>query len=339
MKLGIVSLWRDSLDAFIEEIELAESLGIHLVGVGDSQSGYRELYVSLAVAASHSRHTLLGPMVTNPITRHPSVTASAIGSIDRLSGGRAVLGLGTGGSAVWTAGRPPARVAELREYTVAVKDLLATGEATFRDDAIQVQGLNRAVPIFVSAEGPRTLALAGGLADAVVLHSGTSPEAIRWCRDHIAAGARAAGRNPGEIEIWMMLKAGVADDRPSALAEVRAGLAGSASHALRRGAAEKGVPPQLLGPVAELIGRYDAAQHGVTGSANADLVESLGLTDFLAGYFGLVGTPADCAHTIDELSSLGVDGIVCPASSANPLELIERLGGEVLPLVNSRRPA
>lgn len=335
MKFGIVSLWRESLDAFVQEIDLAEEFGFDLVGVGDSQSGYRELYVSLAVAAMHSKHALIGPMVTNPVTRHPTVTASAIGAVDRLSGGRAVIGFGTGGSAVWTIGQKAAPVADFQEYLSTVIGLFRDGKATYQGARTEVQGIERHVPIYVSAEGPRTLALAGALADGVVLHSGTTPEAVGWCRDQIARGAEAAGRDPASIDVWMMLKASIADDRQSALDEVAAGLGGSAHHALRHGAAEKGVPAELLGPVAELIDRYDAASHGVAGSSNADLVESLGLTDFLAGYFGLVGTPAECAATLDGLAALGVDGVICPSSSSDPLELIRRLGSEVRPLVGS----
>ena len=335
MKLGIVSLWRDSMDAFVEEVELAEALGFDLIGVGDSQSGYRELYVSLALAALHSKRALIGPMVTNPVTRHPTVTASAIGSVDRLSGGRAVLGFGTGGSAVWTIGRKAASVADFQEYLGAIAGLFREGEAMFQGSKSEVQGLTRQVPIYVSAEGPRTLALAGALADGVILHSGTTPEAVGWCREQIAIGAESAGRDPSTIDVWMMLKASIADDRRTAIDAVAAGLGGSAHHALRHGAAEKGVPDELLAPVAELIERYDPALHGVAGSANADLVDSLGLTDFLAGYFGLVGTPAECAETINSLSSLGVDGIVCPSSAADPLDLIRRLGSEVRPLIGS----
>ena len=337
MKLGIVSLWRESLDEFVSEISRAEELGFDMIGVGDSQSGYRELYVSLTVAALHTKSALIGPLVTNPITRHPTVTASAIGAIDRLSGGRAVIGFGTGGSAVWTIGQKAATVADFTEYLSAVAGLFRDGEVMFQGTTNQVQGIERPVPIYVSAEGPRTLALAGATADGVILHSGTTREAVSWCREQIAIGAETVGRDPAEIEIWMMLKASIADDRQVALKEVAAGLAGSASHALRHGAEAKGVPPELLEPVAELIRRYDSGLHGVAGGANAELVDALGLTDFLAGYFGLVGTPAECAATVENLAALGVKGIICPSgAAADPMALIDRLGKEVRPLIGSR---
>lgn len=332
MKFGMTCLWRESEADFVEEVRTAEALGFDLVGCGDTQAGYRELYVSMAVAAMWTNRVRLATMVTNPVTRHPAVTTSAIGSIDRLSDGRAVLGIGTGGSAVWNIGQPPARIDDFRAYLVAVKELMASGRAMFGGGKVIVEGIRREVPIWVSAEGPRALKLAGALADGVILHTGTSEEAVGWCLRHLHAGAEAAGRDPSGIEVWMMLKASVADSREEALAEVKMGLAGSAEHALRHGAADKGVPPELLEPVAELVRRYDASKHAVALSPNGDLVDELGLTDFLADYFGLVGTPEECAEKLRLLESRGVAGVILPALGSDPLGLITRIGKEVLPL-------
>lgn len=339
MKFGTVTLWRDSYEDYVEEIRTAERLGMDLVGAGDTQASYRELYVSLTVAALQTERVMVGPMVTNPVTRHPAVTASAMGAIDRLSSGRAVMGIGTGGSAVWNAGLPPARIDDFREYLHTMRSLMRDGRGTYRGKDVLVEGVQREFPIYVSAEGPRALRLAGALADGVILHAGTSQQAIEWCRGHIAEGATQADRDPEQIELWMMLKAAVADRREDALEEVRMGLAGSAEHALRSGAKEKGVPPELLEPVAELVARYDASQHAKAGSANGDLVNELGLTDFLADYFGLVGTPAECAERLRRLESLGIQGVVSPALGSSPIDLITRLGSEVLPLVRDEGPA
>lgn len=332
MKFGTVALWRDSYEDFVEEIRTAERLGMDLVGAGDTQASYRELYVSLTVAALETERVLVGPMVTNPVTRHPAVTTSGMSAVDRLSGGRAVMGIGTGGSAVWNAGLPPARIDDFREYLETMRALMRTGRATYRGADVLVEGVEREFPVFVSAEGPRALRLAGALADGVILHAGTSQQAVDWCRARIEEGAERAGRDPAGIELWMMLKAAVADTRAEALAEVKMGLAGSAEHALRTGAAEKGVPEELLAPVAELVARYDASQHAKAGSSNGDLVDQLGLTDFLADFFGLVGTPTECAERLRRLEGYGVQGVVSPALGSSPIELITRLGSEVLPL-------
>jgi 5,10-methylenetetrahydromethanopterin reductase len=336
MKFGTVSLWRDSTAAFVDEVRTAESWGFDLVGVGDTPGGYRELYVSLSVAALNTSRVAVGPMVTNPVTRHPAVTASALGTIDRLSGGRVVLGIGTGGSAVWSLSRPPAKIDELRAYIETVRALMTRGEATEDGRHVVVSGIDRAFPVFVSAEGPRALRLAGALADGVILHAGTSVEAINWCLAAVADGAAQAGRDPGQIEVWMMLKASIADSREEALQEVKVGLAGSAQHALRTGAAAKGVPLHLLEPVRELVERYDVHQHAVALSSNGDLVDELGLASFLADHFGLVGTPQDCVERLRTLEARGVHGVLIPAAGRDPLGLITRLGREVLPHLKSQ---
>src|SRR5438445_747248 len=116
-RFGIVFL-PESLGDFGSLCREAEEAGFDLLGVADSQSVFRELYVALAIAARDTSRIRLGPLVTNPQTRHLVVTASAISSIDELSGGRAMLGLGSGDSAIYTLGAPPATVAGLEDAVV-----------------------------------------------------------------------------------------------------------------------------------------------------------------------------------------------------------------------------
>jgi 5,10-methylenetetrahydromethanopterin reductase len=113
-RFGIVFL-PESLEDFGPLCREAESTGFDWLGVADSQSVFHELYVALTLAALETSRIRLGPLVTNPQTRHLVVTASAIASLDELSGGRVALGLGSGDSAIYTLGAPPATVAGLEE--------------------------------------------------------------------------------------------------------------------------------------------------------------------------------------------------------------------------------
>ena len=99
VRFGLILL-PEILSEFGATCREAEDAGFELLGVGDSQSVFREAYVSLTVAALATRRARLGPLVSNPVTRHPVVTASAISSLDEVSDGRAVLGLGSGDSAL-----------------------------------------------------------------------------------------------------------------------------------------------------------------------------------------------------------------------------------------------
>src|SRR6185369_6140679 len=133
----------------------AEDAGFDLLGVADSQSVFREMYVALTLAALNTARVRLGPLVTNPLTRHLVVTASAVSSVDELSGGRAILGLGSGDSAIYTIGAPPATLAGLEDATVTLGRLTA-GEAVEREGrTLRVQRSTRRVPVYLAAEGPK----------------------------------------------------------------------------------------------------------------------------------------------------------------------------------------
>jgi 5,10-methylenetetrahydromethanopterin reductase len=118
-RFGVVLL-PESLAGFGALCRDAEEYGFDLLGVADSQSVFRELYVALTVAALNTSRVRLGPLVTNPLTRHLVVTASAVSSIDEVSGGRAVLGIGSGDSAIFTIGAPPATLAGLEDAVVTL---------------------------------------------------------------------------------------------------------------------------------------------------------------------------------------------------------------------------
>src|SRR4029453_9525102 len=165
-RFGIVLL-PESLAGFGDLCREAEADGFDWLGVADSQSVFRELYVALTLAALHTERMRIGPLVTNPLTRHLVVTPSAIASVDEVSGGRAALGLGSGDSAIYTIGAPPATLGGLEDSIVTL-GRLTSGEPIEREGRTwRVHRSTRRVPIYLAAEGPRTLALAGRLPDGV----------------------------------------------------------------------------------------------------------------------------------------------------------------------------
>lgn len=337
MRFGTVCLWRNDPAVYANEVAVADEVGFDLICGGDSQSVYREVYVSLSVAAMRTRRALLGPMVTNPITRHPAVTASAIASIDELSGGRAMLGIGSGDSAIRNLGEKAAKLAELRAYIETLQALLRGEAVDWHGKRIHTSWISRPVPIYISAEGPKTLELAGAVADGVCMHTGTTPEIVADSIGHVRRGAEKAGRDPDSIDIWAMLKTAVADTREEALAEIRMGLAGSAHHAFRFGLEGKYVPEELQEPVLELVRRYDTTQHEVWDGANRVLSDELGITDFLADRFALVGTPEQCIERLRSIRDAGLHQVILPALGPDPADMLRRLGEEVFPAL--RQPA
>jgi len=223
-RFGIVLL-PESLAGWGALCREAEDSGFDLLGVADSQSVFREMYVALTLAALNTSRVRLGPLVTNPLTRHLVVTASAVSSVDEVSGGRAILGLGSGDSAIYTLGAPPATVAGLEEAIDTLRSL-TSGEAVRRAGRIwQVHRARRRVPIYLAAEGPRTLELAGRVADGVIVGLGLTPEVIALSLAAIERGARAAGRTLADVDVWWFAKTNLADSRTAAIDHIKMALA------------------------------------------------------------------------------------------------------------------
>lgn len=110
---------------------------------------------------------LIGPTVTNGLTRHPAVMASAIATVHEISQGRAILAIGTGDSAIFNINERPHGLKGPREYVMTVRELLRGVETEFNGRAIHTGWTagqkNNPVPIYIAAEDPKTLELAGKL--------------------------------------------------------------------------------------------------------------------------------------------------------------------------------
>jgi 5,10-methylenetetrahydromethanopterin reductase len=326
IRFGLLLL-PEGLTAFGELCTMAEDAGFGFLGVGDSQSIFGDVYVALAVAAQRTRQLRLGPMVTNPVSRHLVVTASAITSVDELSGGRAVLGLGSGDSALYTVGAPPATLAGLEDAVATLRSLLA-GEVVERapGQAWQVQRAGRAVPLYLSAEGPRTLRLAGRLADGVVVGLGLTPEVVEVSLRHLAEGAAEAGRSVDDLDVWWLVKANLGP-----IDDIKMALAASANHAFRFTRAGKALPRDLWERVEGLQGAYRASHHEVREGANAALTDRFGLTDYLAERFALWGGPDDVVRRVERARSAGARQFLLTGFVREPQRFIERWGDEVMP--------
>jgi len=287
--------------------QVAEECGYDFLTMPDTQSVNPEMYVNLTLAALNTQRVRLGPAVTNPITRHPAVTASAIAAIDTLSNGRAYLGIATGDSAVHNLGEHPARLSDLREYILAVRGLLHDGQALYRGKTIKLEWTRRTIPIYMAAEGPKALEMAGEICDGVIIGTGLTPEVIEDSVAHVRAGATRAGRNPDDVDVWWQVKCNVAEDGEAAVFDMRMSLAASASHCFRMSLEKKGIPPQYVEPVRQLLGRYNYAEHELPGADrhNARLVDELGLRDYLADRFAVAGTPAQAIAKLEGLIKCG----------------------------------
>ena len=323
VRFGIVLL-PESLDGFGALCREAETAGFDWLGVADSQSVFRELYVALTVAALHTERVRIGPLVTNPLTRHLVVTASAIASVDEVSGGRVALGLGSGDSAIYTIGAPPATLAGLEESIVTLRRL-TSGETIARAGRTwRVHRATRRVPIYLAAEGPRSLELAGRVADGVIVGLGLTPEVIRLSLAAIERGARAAGRALEDLDVWWFAKTSLADRRDDAIEPIKMALAASANHAFRFTLDGKGVPVDLHAKIRALQREYDAHHHEIPGARNASLPDRFGLTEFLVDRFAIAGAPGDCVAQIRRAMDAGARQFLITGFVPDPRAFVRR---------------
>ena len=330
MKFG-VTMFPNSLRDVASQARLAEDLGFDYVGIADSQSLARELYVTLSVVAASTQRVMLGPTVSNPLTRHPAVAASAIASLNELSNGRAFLGIGSGDSAVLNLGLRPARLAELHHYIQSVREMLAGETSEYRGDRAHVRWANAEIPVAMSAEGPRTLAMAGAVADAAIIHTGLTDGVLRDTVARIREGERAAGRGEGAAGVWAFAKCNIADQRDQAIEEIKMALAASGHHAFRFTLEGKNVPQEFREAVAILHHEYQAAEHEQVGQTrNATLTDELGLTDYFADRFAIVGTPEECRAKTRAIFDAGVDVLLITAIGPSPEGIIRRFGEEII---------
>jgi 5,10-methylenetetrahydromethanopterin reductase len=201
----------------------AERAGMDSVWLAD---GYyaRDALVSLAAIGSATERVQLGTSVLNPFTRHPAALAMAFATLDELSGGRAVIGIGAGArhqveaQMGYDASRP---LTALRE-AIDVLERVATGkEVDYDGKVIKARGVRlvikgaRPLPIYVGAVGPKMLQLAGERGAGVFVPQ-TSPEFVRTALKDVEQGAAAAGRKLSDIDVAAMVILAVADDEEAA---------------------------------------------------------------------------------------------------------------------------
>jgi 5,10-methylenetetrahydromethanopterin reductase len=222
---GVVLQGADEPGAFCGMVEEIDSLGFDHLWLTDSSLHARNCYSYLTLAAGRTSRLLLGTAVTNPATRHPAITAAAAATVDEVSGGRFALGIGVGDRPLLALGLGPSTLAELEAAVDGIRRLWRGEQVdlTTRDFALVGARLRfpaRAdIPVFVSASGPKTLELAGRIADGAIILAGLFPEALEWAISHVGHGADTAGRPRPHVAVFAY--GAVDEDEDAALASAR----------------------------------------------------------------------------------------------------------------------
>jgi probable F420-dependent oxidoreductase len=244
----------------------------------------------------------LGTCVTNPATREPSVTASALATLDELSGGRMDLGIGRGDSARRVLGKPPTTMKTLEEAIGVIRDLVAGRAVTYEGTELQLPWTgNWELPVWVAGYGPMAISMTGRVADGLILQL-ADPDLIRWFVSQLREAEAAAGRPAGSVKVQAAAPAHVA---PRDLGRERTrwfpALVSNHVVDLVNKYPREQLPEALTGYITDREG-YDYHHHAEVGSSNAAFVG-----DEVTDRFCVLGDAEEHVAKLQELADAGVD--------------------------------
>ncbi len=317
-----------------------EDAGFDGAGILDSQMICRDTFVTMAMAANATSKLNLFPAVTNPFGRIPSVLAGAAQTVAETAPGRTKFIIGTGYTSASTIGRRPATLRQMRRCIMEVKALLA-GEAVQYDgmtNRLDFAGSDggAGVPVLMAASGPRSLELAGEVADGALVLVGYTPGIVGKAMEHLETGAKRSGRTLDDLDVMFAVRTCVADSTEEAQ---RLARPVAAHWALLWGG------PNWL-PYSGLdIPHYEVPQ--AVRDVYPDLghapnwEEAIELTRFvddevngqLCDALGLIGTAEYCTSRIKEMAQHGVKQLyLMPCLTFAPPEAeVQAFGKHVIP--------
>ena len=307
---------------------LGDDYGFDMVGIADTPGNAMDPWVAMTLAVSATSRVRLATCVTNLVTRHPSITASAAASVDIASGGRTILGIGAGHSGVANIGGVPAGPEALRDGIAFLRELLSGKPASWRGVSAHLPWVRKRVPVYAAASGPVALRAAGAVADGAFVNYGLGREHVSHARSLIEAGATEAGRPSSDIDVWSIACLDVSEKREAAHEKLGNILGFVAAYILGPDPKGRGVPPELVAGVRELRRSYTTRQREM----DPTLVKRLGLFDYLRARLAIAGTPEDCIEQARAAAAAGANQLMFTVSlAADPVRTVELFGREVLP--------
>ncbi|MEW2274910.1 TIGR03842 family LLM class F420-dependent oxidoreductase [Streptomyces sp. SID685] len=340
MDFGLVLQTDPPASRVIDLMKRAEHNGFSHGWTFDSAVLWQEPFVIYSQILARTERLTVGPMVTNPSTRTPEVTASTFATLNDMFGNRTVCGIGRGDSAMRVAGRRPNTLARISE---AIKVIRALG----RGDSADLGGgavvkfpwvrPGAQLPVWMAAYGPKALKMTGEEADGFILQL-ADLYLTEYMVKAVKDAAQAAGRDPDEVSICVAAPAYVtADDSPEALAHARdqcrwfGGMVGNhvADLVSKYGAHSAQVPEELTEYIKSRQG-YDYAHHGRSGNPDTEFVP-----DEIVDRFCLIGPPERHIEKLSALRALGVDQFALYDMHDAQEATIDAYGSQVIPAVNS----
>ncbi len=330
MQFGFTLKPEHTIERTLALTRQAEAAGFDYGWLFDSHVLWHDPYPLLTLMAGVTGRMRLGTCVTNPGTREPSVTASALATLDELSDGRMDLGIGRGDSARRILGKPPITMAGTEEAIRVIRALVA-------GESIEYEGTELVfpwtpgwtLPVWVAGYGPMAIAMTGRVADGIILQL-ADPDLIRLFAGQVAAAVEAAGREPGSVKIQAAAPAHIG---PRELGRERTrwfpALVSNHVVDLVNKYPRDELPEALTGYVADRSG-YDYHHHAEVGSSNAAFVG-----DEVTDRFCILGEADEHIEKLRELEAAGVDQFNLYLMNGDEEAQVEAYGRDVIPVVRA----
>lgn len=313
MRFGFTIFQTEPVAQIVELAQLLESYGFDTAWTGDSQMIWREAYVTLGAIAASTQRIKFGTGVTNPLTRHLAVIASGWSTLAELSGGRALLGIGLGDSALETLGLKPAKMAALESSLDTIRRLILGETVSYEGHEIRLtHAWGQPVPVYIAASGPKMLELSGRIADGIIMLIGTHPRFVK------AALAKMGGAAGKDTVLWCPFS--ISHDGKAARDHVRPHVARAVLHPM-----PFEFSPEDQAAIEDIRKQYDYYSHLAQGAPQGRVVP-----DSLVDQFAIAGTPEECREQVRRLMDSGVGQIALIPHGADRAGQIKLFAEEVM---------
>jgi probable F420-dependent oxidoreductase len=331
LSFGVTVLPDPPYGRFLELLQLAERHGFEYGWTYDSHVLWQDSFPTLALAAQATERMRLGHMVTNPGTRDPTVVASAYATLQDISEGRMIMGIGRGDSARRVIGQKPVPVGRFEETLKLIKPFMNGEKVHWNDTDLELGWARRDLPeieMHVAGYGPKVLAIAGRLGDGVIIQL-ADPDIIQWTMSTARKAAEEAGRDPAALKCIVCAPSHIGDDLAHARDQVRWFPAMVSNHVkdliARYGADGAVVPRALTDYVPDETG-YDYDEHSRAGAKHGAFV-----SDEICDRFCVLGTPEQAVAKLEELEAIGVDQFNVYLMTEGQEHTLETYGREIIP--------
>ena len=331
LSFGVTVLPDPPYQRLIELTKLAEAQGFEYGWTYDSHVLWQESMPVMALLADQTSTIKLGHMVTNPAIRDPTVLASAYATLQDISNGRMIMGVGRGDSSVRYVGRKPMKVADFEAALAMVKPFMNGKEVTWNDKQLQLKWVRPELPeieMHVAGYGPKALAVAGRQGDGVIIQL-ADPDIIQWIMATARSAAEEAGRDPAALKCIVSAPSHISSDLADAREQVRWFPAMVSNHVqdlIDRYGTDGSVVPKVLTDYVEARKFYDYNEHSRVGAKHGEFV-----TDEICDRFCVLGTTEQATQKLRELESIGVDQFNIYLMTHGQEETLEAYGRDILP--------